>query len=108
MNMRSIATATFVGTFSDLNISDFHKITGSQSVEIGSLCSDISTRRGNSVDFYNSFFVETKRPKKGEKIICTWVTIDEDLWYLRSVCIYHTSRILYFFTICKDLSVLFS
>ena len=106
MNMRSIITFIFISSFPYRNILYSHKFTSSQGIEIGHFCSYISSCSGDSMDFYNSFFMKAECPQKRKKVICSWVTINKYLRYLRGMCVYHTSRILYFFVICKILVVL--
>ncbi len=106
MNMRSIITFTFITPFPYRYILYSHKFTSSQGIEICHFCSYISSCSGDSMNFYDSFFMKAECPQKSKEVICSWVTINKNLRYLRGMCVYHTSRILYFFVICKILVVL--
>lgn len=90
MNVWCVGAFLRWDSFSYRYIGYVHEFTSSQGIEIGNFCTDIATCCSNGMDFYDSFFVKSERPKKCKKIICTWVAIYEYLRYLATERVYHT------------------
>lgn len=104
MNMRSIAILYSERAASYSNIWDSHKVTCPEGIQIGTVCSYVSPGCCDSVYMDDSFLMESQSPEKRKKVIRTRVTVDEYVGYCFDIGIYHTSRILYFFVICKGIS----